>query len=192
MSMNLTVDLPEDWAVIPADGRSEAVDALLAPLAEADDASRRVVREYVEAVAEVLRGAGVLALAVMMHYDDDPPSLVQATCAWALQSLDPRAERPFEALVAASPFTAMDRTIGQFHGKGGDGARSLTFRRATELTDGAGRWPYILEARYAVPAVPGVAILLHFESLTVLYAEELEGLFDAIAATAAVRQAQLG
>lgn len=188
MSLNLTVSLPEDWAVIPADAQSEAIDALLEPLA-VDEEDRRVVREYVDAVAAVLRGAGVLALATVMHYDDDPPSFVQATCAWALHSLDPSADRPYEALVAASPFAGMDRAISPFPGKGGgDGARSLTFRRATEWTDDAGNWPYVLELRYAVPAVAGMAILLHFESLTVLYTEELEGLFDAIAATAAVME----
>lgn len=188
MSLDLNVRLPEDWAVIPADGGTDAIDALMEPLAEANEAERRVVREYFDAVAQVLRDAGVLALATMLHYDDDPPSFAHATCAWALHTLDPDADRPYESLAAASPFEGMDRTVGPFSGAAGEGARSLTFRRATELTDEAGNWPYVLEVRYAVPAVPGVAILVHFESLTVLYADELEGLFDAIAAAAAVTE----
>lgn len=182
MGLNLTVRLPDDWAVIPADGGAEAIDALMEPLAEASESERRVVREYFGAVAQVLRETGVLALGTMLHYDENPPSFAHATCAWALHTLDAGADRPYEALAAASPFAGMDRTVTPFAG----GARSLTFRRATELTDDAGNWPYVLEVRYAVPGAGGVAILLHFESLTVLYADELEGLFDAIAATAAV------
>lgn len=184
--MELAIRFPDDWSFIPVEGGDAAIDEILAPLAGADEADLATVRKFFEAVTNRLRAGNILGLAAFAHTDDNPPSLVQATCLFALNALDPSAEHPFAALAAASPFEGMDVQTSEFHGAKGTGARAVTFRRATHLADETGAWPYVLEVRYALPASAQAALLLHFESFTVLYTDGLLRLFDAIAESADV------
>jgi hypothetical protein len=65
--------------------------------------------------------------------------------------------------------------------------RSSAFRLAAELTDEEGLAPYAAEVRFAVPLGDDRIGILHFETLSLVYLEELEKLFDAIAGTARLR-----
>ena len=68
----------------------------------------------------------------------------------------------------------------------GHGVRSSAFRFAAELLDDLTIAPYTAEVRFALP-LPGNRIgVLHFETLSLTFFEELECLFDMIAGTARV------
>lgn len=185
MSVQLAIKFPEDWTFLPMAGGESTIEDIIAPL-DGSEGDLDTVRDFLAAVLARLRAGNVAAFAAFAHADDNPPSFVQATCLVAVDALDPTDENPYEALAAASPFEGMDVETIEFHGAKGIGVRAVTYRRATELADETGAWPYVLEARYALPGSGQAALLLHFESYTILYADGLLRLFDAIAESAVV------
>jgi hypothetical protein len=68
----------------------------------------------------------------------------------------------------------------------GPAARSSAIRFAEELVDDDGYAPYAAEIRFAFPIDNRLVGVLHFDTLTLVYLEDLEELFDAIAATVRV------
>jgi hypothetical protein len=70
----------------------------------------------------------------------------------------------------------------------GNTVRSSAVRWAGELVDATGLAPFVAECRYVFAAGDDQVGILHFETDTIVYLDELAPMFDAIAATVQLRQ----
>ena len=181
MTRSATFVVPPGWFIIRAQDDPAVSAELLAQIPWSDDQERDRFKAYLDELGAVLRASGVDALAAMAVPDGDA-SLVQAACAVTSVPYDESDPSALAALAATSPFGDGEVDVVPHQTRLGMGARASRYRPGRELTDRTGHWPYVREVRYALPIAEGVAVLLHCETLSVVYAEELDGVFDAIAA----------
>jgi len=181
VTRSATLVVPPGWFIIRAEDDPAAIGEFLDQIPWRDDQGRDQFKTYLDELGAVLQAAGVNALAAMAVLDGDA-GLVQAACAVTSVPYDESDPGALAALAATSPFGDGEVDIVPHQTSLGMGARASRYRPGRELTDRTGHWPYVREVRYALPIAEGVAALLHCETLSVVYAEELDGVFDAIAA----------
>jgi hypothetical protein len=182
----LQVTFPEPWAVLRRgeDGRSTA-EELVSGMAELGEDTQDAARDYFGALIPVLDRAGIEALATLVVRTPEPPTTVQAHCALAVLGRDATGGRNLLRTVAESgPHPGLERETSEVDLPTGTGVRSFAFRHATELTDAEGVAPYAAEVRFAFPVDDDRVGVLHFETLSLVYLEQLTEMFDAIAGTA--------
>jgi len=185
MTRSATLVVPPGWFITRAQDDPAAIGDFLDQIPWSDDQGRDQFRTYLDELGAVLRASGVDALAATAVPDGDA-GLVQAACAVTSVPYDGSDPGALAALVATSPFGDGEVEVVAHRTSLGMGARASRYRPGRELTDRTGHWPYVREVRYALPVAEGVAVLLHCETLSVVYAEELDGVFDAIAARVTV------
>lgn len=193
MVTSLDVCFPHQWAVLPCAGGSkkEALDQLNAALAElgidAADAGGQYLRVLTDGLAEV----GVSGVAALMLVNEDGTESVRAVCAVGTMSTSemstPGIDGVLTEVAEAGPHPGQDRHTSQVTLAVGDTVRSFAIRWAGELSDASGMAPFIAEWRYVFAAGDDQVGILHFETDTVVYLDDLEPMFDAIAATIQLR-----
>lgn len=180
---SLLLDFPEPWAVLPvADGGPAAVEELVRGMGDLGPEAQDATRAYLEALLPALTELGVDGFASLAVPDGDS-GLVQAFCAVGVAA-GPAGEDELRSIAEGGLHPGLDRTTTTAPLPLGTAVRSSAIRFAEELVDHDGLAPYVAEVRFAVPLPEGRIGVLHFETLSLVYLEELERLFDAIAGTA--------
>jgi hypothetical protein len=182
----LYVDFPEDWAVLPVRaGGSDAVGELTSGLDELGEPAQRRAGELLSSLLPELSKLGVDGFA-SLAMSDEGGTLVEAVCAIGVVP-GPINEAGLRSIAEGGLHPGLERETTVVALPAGSAVRSSAFRFAEELADEEGLAPYAAEVRFAVPLGDGDRIgILHFETLSLVYLEELEELFDAIAETARV------
>jgi hypothetical protein len=181
----LQVTFPERWAVLRRgpDGRVTA-EELVAGMAELGEDTQDAARAYFDALIPALDQAGIEALASLVVRTPEPPTTVQAHCALAVLSRDGSGEDDLlRAVAEGGPHPGLERETWEVELPAGPAVRSFAFRHATELVDADGVAPYAAEVRFAFPVHGDRVGVLHFETLSLVYLDQLTEMFDAIAGT---------
>ncbi|MGZ4531125.1 MAG: hypothetical protein ACXVXP_02105 [Mycobacteriaceae bacterium] len=87
----------------------------------------------------------------------------------------------------AGPHPGQERQTSEVRLAVGDTVRSSAVRWAGEFSDASGVAPFIAECRYVFAVGDEQVGILHFETDTVVYLDDLEPMFDAIAGTVQLR-----
>lgn len=178
---DLQLDFPPPWAVLPTRaGSAETTAALTDGMAELGREARAATERYFDALLPTLRELGIDGFATLAIPDEQDDSLVQAFCAVGMIPADGTAPRE---VAEGGLHPGLERRTTNVELPIGLAVRSSAVRLAEELADEKGWAPYAAEVRYAVPLDDRIAVL-HFETMSLVYREELEALFDAIAGTA--------
>jgi hypothetical protein len=177
------LDFPEPWAILPVtDGEPAAVVDLVRGMGDLGREAQDATRAYLDALLPALTELGVDGFA-SLAVPDGESGLVQAFCAVGVTA-GPIGEDELRSIAEGGLHPGLDRTTTTVPLSLGTAVRSSAVRFAEELVDHDGLAPYVAEVRFAVP-LPGERIgVAHFETLSLVYLEELERLFDAIARTA--------
>jgi len=182
----LQVQFPEPWAVLPAGARGVASAEALAPgLAELGPEAQAAVVRQLSTLARGLDDLEIDGLASLVVTDADSQTMVQAVCAMAVLASDEELT-PAEVrrIAEAGPHPGGERETTDVQLPAGPAVRSAVVRHATELVDADGVAPFAAEVRYVLPVAEGKVGVLHFETLSLVYLEELTEMFDAVAGTA--------
>jgi hypothetical protein len=178
----LQVDFPLPWAVLPTDaGSTETTAALVAGMGELSPEAGAATAEYFGALVPALRGLGIDGFASLVVPDEENDSLVQAFCAVGTVAAGADLLRE---IAEAGLHPGLERETADVELPIGAAVRSSAVRLAEELADDEGWAPWAAEVRYAVPLGDDQVAVLHFETMSLVYREELENLFDAIAGSA--------
>ena len=182
----IQVRFPDGWAVLPVSSGSQAtVDDLVAGLAELGPEAQGAMSEYLHAVLPALADLGVDGFASLALQDADSGSLIEAFCAVGIAP-GPVSEERLRSVAEGGLHPDLERDTTTFRLGLGTAVRSSAVRWAEELVDTDGVAPYAAEVRFACPLDDDRIGILHFETMALVYLEELEELFDAIAGTARV------
>ena len=183
---SLQLDFPEEWAVLPVRaGGDLAVADVVAGLAELGPETQEATSEYLSALLPALAGLGVDGFASLVLPDTEANGLVQAFCAVGTET-GPASEERLRSIAEGGLHPDLERDTTTVRLPLGAAVRSSAVRWADELVDADGVAPYAAEVRFTF-ALDGDRVgILHFETLSLVYLEELERLFDAIAGTARV------
>ena len=193
MMTSLDVRFPKEWAVLPCTGGSqrEALEQLGVALAEFGVDAADAGNQYLRALTHGLAQVGVSGVAALMLVNEDGTESVRAVCAVGTMSASEMSASGVGGGLAevaeAGPHPGLDRQTSQVTLAVGDAVRSSAIRWAGELSDASGLAPFVAECRYVFAAGVEQVGILHFETDTVVYLEELAPMFDAIAATVQLR-----
>jgi hypothetical protein len=180
----LDLTFPEEWATLPVRGGGpEAVRQLALGLHQVDASAERAIDSYLTALLPALEDLGIDAFASLAFPDEGSGGLVQAFCAVAVLKADTDDHDELWNVAEAGLHPGLERDTTAVSLPLGSAVRSSAFRFAEELLDEAGQAPYAFEVRFAFPLPQRRIGVLHFETLSLVYLEELEGLFDVIAGT---------
>jgi hypothetical protein len=180
---SLHVDFPENWAVLPVrSGGADVVHELTVGLDELGEPTRRRAGELLSGLLPELSKLGVDGFA-SLTMSDEGGTLVEAVCAVGVVPC-PVSDAGLRSIAEGGLHPGLERDTTIVTLPVGSAVRSTAFRLAAELTDEEGLAPYAAEVRFAVPLGDDRIGVLHFETLSLVYLEELEKLFDAIAGTA--------
>ena len=178
----LQLDFPLPWAVLPTGaGSAETAAALTAGMGELSPEAQAATARYLGALVPALRDLGIDGFASLVIPDEESDSLVQAFCAVGTVAAGTGSPRD---IAEAGPHPGLERDTTGVQLPIGDAVRSSAVRLAEELADDQGWAPYAAEVRYAVPLGDDRVAVLHFETMSLVYREELEDVFDAIAGSA--------
>jgi hypothetical protein len=182
----LQVDFPEPWAVLPSGARGvTAVETLAPELAELGPEAQEAVVRQLTTLARGLDDLEIDGLASLVITDEESQTLVQAVCAMAVLATDEKlTPEEVRRIAEAGPHPGGERQTTSVQLPAGPAVRSAAVRHAAELIDADGLAPFAAEVRYVVPVAEGRVGVLHFETLSLVYLEELTELFDAVAGTA--------
>jgi len=190
---SLDVRFPTAWAVMPCTGGSQqnALEQLGAALAEFGADVEDIGNQYLRALTDGLAEVGVSGVAALMLVNEDGTESVRAICAIGTMRAPEMSPSGLEGVLAeiaeAGPHPGLDRQTSRVTLAVGDTVRSSAMRRADELVDASGLAPFVAECRYVFAAGVEHVGILHFETDTVVYLDDLEPMFDAIAATVRLR-----
>ena len=193
MTTSLDVRFPPEWAVLACSGESqrEALNWYGAALAELGVDVADAGNQYLRALTEGLAEVGVSGIAALMLVNEDGTESVRAVCAVGTMSAAGMStsggERMLAEVAEAGPHPGLDRQTSQVALAVGNTVRSSAIRWAGELRDASGLAPFVAECRYVFAAGVERVGILHFETDTVVYLEDLEPMFDEIAATVRLR-----
>lgn len=179
----LQLTFPDPWALLPVRDRS-AMAGLMADLEELGSGSREAFDSYLAAVLPLLADVGVDAFASLALPDEESDALIQAFCAIGVVPAVGDIDAELRVIAEGGLHPGLDRETTSIDLPVGPGVRSSAIRFAEELRDDDGFAPYAAEVRFAFRLGGGRIGVLHFETLSLVYLDELEHLFDAIAATA--------
>lgn len=183
----LTLTFPDPWATLPVDDDGpRTVRDLVAGMAELGDATQEAFDRYLMALLPALADLGVDGFASLALADEESEQLIEAFCAIAVVPSVGAGEPELRAIAEGGLHPGLERETTAIELPVGAGVRSSAIRFAEELRDDEGFAPYAAEVRFAFPLGGDRIGVLHFETLALVYLEELEHLFDAIAATANV------
>lgn len=176
--MTIDVFFPPPWAAVSTDPTDPQLERLVARLAdELTPAAASEAGRFLNVFTAMLRQIGICAFASLVVPGEETEL---SALAWGTVSVAPGTLNDLPALVdggAGEPYDWLDAD-------GHPVIRDLTVRKGREFVGDDGRCPLILTARYAFCSGAHVA-LLAFESPSLAYREELTGIFDAVAETAA-------
>ncbi|MGY1831651.1 hypothetical protein ACI8AA_14660 [Geodermatophilus sp. SYSU D01180] len=149
---------------------------------------RAAAQAYLDALLPLLHSGGVDSFASLVVQIPEVGHTVQAFCAVGVLGRDRTVDGEAEVRVLAETglHPGLERETTPVDLPVGRGLRSAAFRHATELIDSEGVAPYAAEVRYVVPLDAERVAVLHFETLSLVYLDELTEMFDAIAGTARV------
>jgi hypothetical protein len=186
MVNSLMLDFPEPWTVLPVggDGRA-AVDRLVADVADLGDEAQSAMSQFLSAALPALADLGVDGFASLVLPEEGSGGLVQAFCAVGNEP-GPATEERLRSIAEGGLHPDLERDTTTVRIPLGTAVRSSAVRWADELVDSEGVAPYAAEVRFTFPLDGDRIGILHFETLSLVYLEELEELFDAIAGTARV------
>ena len=173
----LEVTFPDLWATVSTTRVRHRVPELGSG---AQDGSSGQVTDVLPAVA----GLSVGGFASVSVPDPECGSRVAAFC---LINDVPRCssdEADLRALAEGGLHVGLERDTSTVRLPVGPAFRSSAFRFDEELLDDVGRAPYAFEVRFVFPLPGHRAGVLHFETTSLSYLDDLESLFDAIAGTA--------
>jgi hypothetical protein len=180
----LRVDFPDQWAVLPtADTGGAAIERLVDGLGELGEDAQDAMGTYFRAVLPALSAVGVDGFASLALADDESGHLVQAFCAIGVEP-GPVTDERLRSIVEGGLHPDLERETSAVDLPVGPAIRSSAFRWADELVDSDGVAPYAAEVRFTFPLGGDRIGVLHFETVSLVYLEELTELFDAIAGTA--------
>jgi hypothetical protein len=179
----LELDFPEPWAVLPVtDGGPEAINRLVSGLADVGPEAQEVTRQYLTGLLSSLTRVGIDGFASLTVPNGDS-GVIQAWCAVGVTTGSGTHDE-LTSIAEGGLHPGLDRTTTTVPLPLGAAVRSSAVRFAEDLADDDGLAPYVAEVRFAV-RLPGSTVgVLHFETLSLVYLEELERIFDAIAGTA--------
>lgn len=182
----LEVNFPPAWATLPVrNGGPESVHELVSGLAEVGPEAQQAAEAFFTALLSTLDSWGISGFASLALPDEEIGGLVQAFCAIAVVPTM-TGQPELRTLAEAGPHPELERETRTVTLPLGTAVRSSALRFADELRDEDGAAPYSFELRFVVPLGADRAGILHFETLSLVYLEELERMFDSIAATARV------
>jgi hypothetical protein len=180
---SLAVRFPEEWATLSVRDRGqEEVRELVAGLAVVGPEAQAAADAFFGAVLPLLEGWGISAFASLALPDEESGGLVQAMCAIAVVSSATDAT-DLRAIAESGPHPGLERETSTVQLPLGPAIRSSAIRFVEELLDADGIAPYALEVRFVVPLSSDRVGVLHFETMSLVFLEELERQFDAIAGT---------
>lgn len=183
----LQVRFPRLWASLPVrNGGPQSVHDLVLALAEVGPEAQEAAEAFFTALLSTLDSWGIAGFASLALPHEEVGGLVQAFCAIAVVPEETGDEMALRTLAEAGPHPGLERDTMTVTLPIGPAVRSSAIRFADELRDPDGLAPYAFELRFVVPLAPGRAGILHFETLSLVYLEQLEKLFDSIAGTARV------
>ena len=189
MVTSLDVRFPVEWAVLPCtgDSRQEILAGFHAAIGDLGNEAQAAADQYFQTLTDRLGGVGVSGIASLMIVDEEKGDSVRAVCAVGtvdVSDLDELSSGDLLVTVAESgPHPGLDRHTERTMIAGHDAVRSTATRWAGELADTAGWAPYVAEFRYVFPTGTGQLGILHFQTDTVVYLDDLASVFDAIADT---------
>jgi hypothetical protein len=176
------LDFPVPWAVLPTGvGSAEATAALVEGMGELSPEAQTATAEYFGALVPALRELGIDGFASLVVPDEENGSLVQAFCAVGTAAAGTASPR---GIAEAGLHPGLQRDTTDVELPIGAAVRSSAVRLAEEFADDDGWAPYAAEVRYVLPLRNDRVAVLHFETMSLVYREELEDLFDAIAGSA--------
>lgn len=190
---SLDVCFPKEWAVLPCTGRpqQEALDGFGAALAELGVDVADAGTQYLRALTDGLGEVGVSGVAALMLVNEDGTESVRAVCAVGTMSTAGMSTSAIDTVLTevaeAGPHPGLERRTSEVALAVGDTVRSSAIRWAGELSDASGLAPFVAECRYVFAAGDEQVGILHFETDTVVYLDDLEPMFDAIASTVQFR-----
>jgi hypothetical protein len=181
----LQLNFPEPWALLPvSDGGPAVVEELVAGMADVGPDAQDATRQYLTSLLRALTQTGVDGFASLTVPDGDS-GIVQAFCAVGVTRGSGMHDE-LRTIAENGLHPGLDRTTTTVPLPLGAAVRSSAIRFADELVDDDGLAPYVAEVRFAVPLPDERIGVLHFETLSLVYLQELERLFDTIASTARV------
>lgn len=184
---SLQLTFPDEWATLPTGaGAAEAVRPIVLATRELDPAAGDAAERFFTGLLEALRDRGVDGFASLALPDEQSGSLLQAFCAVGVLPAVWGGEAGLRDVAEGGPHPGLERDTTTVELPLGTAVRSSAIRFAEELLDEQGLAPYAFEVRYAFALDGGRIGVLHFETLSLVYLEQLGNLFDAIAGTAHV------
>lgn len=181
------VSFPDPWATLPVRaGGPERVQELSVGLAELGSTAQESISAYLTSVLPALTDLGVSGFAALTIPDPDSGELIQAFCATTAVAAVRGGHEELRDIAEGGLHPDLERDTTDVQVETGAAVRSSAFRFAEELMDDDGVAPYAFEVRYAIPLPEHRIGVLHFETMSLVYLEQLERMFDAIAGTAAV------
>lgn len=182
----LQVDFPDQWAVLPTGGTGvTALERIIDGLGELGGDAQAAMEEYLRAALPALSAIGVDGFASLALADPESGHLVQAFCAVGVEP-GPVTEQRLRSIAEGGLHPGLERDTTVVELPVGSAVRSAAFRWADELRDSDGVAPYAAEVRFTFPLENERIGVLHFETLSLVYLEELTELFDVIAGTARI------
>lgn len=182
----LRLSFPEGWSILTSETTvQDALEALLPETGEVAAELRAQLATALDRLLGLMRYGRVRALAAFHLVEHDPLAMMTATCAVTVEPVtvepvDVDAADPLRTLAVVDAPRRMDAGHVIPFSPG-----ALAGVRATLITPVPGEtgqpWPMLGVARYALRVGPALAVLLHFETISLAYADDLLTMFDAIA-----------
>lgn len=180
----LALTFPTEWAILPVNaGRAEAVSRIVQGMGELSTDAAVTTAGYLASLVPALDDLGIDIFASLLLPDEQSGMPVQAFCAIAVVLMQSSDETELRALAEAGPHPGLERDTTTVTLPVGPAVRSSAIRFADELRDQDGLAPYAFELRFVLPLAADRAGILHFETLSLVFLEQLEALFDTIATT---------
>ena len=182
MATVIDIPFPEAWAVLPTGSDSVAmIEALSGRLAESGADVQQYTGAYLTGLSDFLGAVGIGLFASLAVPCPEPNQSALAWCAVGVADAPARTSDDLRNLAADDPFGGLgDLEVGVVEGRSGPIGRCLRFRANPQLSDEDGYWPYSATVRYAVRLRDDIAVICHFETMSLGYLDVLVEHFDAL------------
>lgn len=178
----IDIPFPDAWAVLPTGSDSTAmIESLSARMGDLGEDAQQHTGAYLAGLSDFLGAVGIDLFASLVVPSPEPNQTALAWCAVGVADAPSGTPEALQALAADDPFGGLDDPeLGVIEGRTGPIGRCLHFRANPHLSDADGYWPYSATVRYAVRLGEGLAVICHFETMSLGYLDVLAEHFDTL------------